>query len=510
MTTAPTTPSTADPVERLAKKLRSAAVLGSIDALLDWDQETYMPGGGAELRAEHLQELSGIVHERKTDPEIGDLVEACAGVASSKGDERLKADVREAKRDYEKATKLPRDLVEEMARCRAMGMTAWRDARQNNDFSVFLPWLEKTVELNRRKADCYGFTTERYDALMDDFEPEMTAQRTGEIFKPLREFTVDLLGRVTSSGVNVDRTIAIRPMPIAKQKEFVARVCEAIGFDFDAGRMDDAPHPFCSGFGPGDTRITNRYREDAWLDALSSGMHEAGHAMYEQGLPKKEFFGRPLGDAVSLGIHESQSRTWENQVGRSHAFWKWGIGVARDVFSDALGNPSAEEVYRGANIIEPSFIRVEADELTYNLHIMLRFDLERAMIEGDLNCKDLPGVWNDRMKSDFGLDVPNDAQGCLQDIHWSMGAMGYFPTYTFGNLYGAQLWEAMGEAIPDREAHIAKGEFAPVLAWLREHVHRHGREFNAEELCRRATGNTMRPEPLMAHLEHKAKDVYGV
>ncbi|GAB4550360.1 MAG: carboxypeptidase M32 [Phycisphaerales bacterium] len=506
------TTATTSPVDRLAAILREAAVLKSIDSLLDWDQETYMPKGGAELRAEQLQQLSGIVHEKTTDPIIGELLEAARAHASEAGDARLQADLREAQRDYDKATRLPKDLVEEMARCRALGMTAWRDARQNDDFDAFLPWLEKTVELNRRKAECYGVPSggEHYDALMDDFEPGMTAARTEEIFAPLRAFTVDLLGRVTGSGVHVDRAAATMTMPIDKQREFSKRVCTAIGFDFGAGRLDDTSHPFCSGFGPGDTRITNRYREDAWLDGLSSATHEAGHAMYEQGLPKSAYFGRPLGEAVSLGIHESQSRMWENQVGRSRDFWEWGIGVAREVFGGALADVSPDAVYRAANIIEPSFIRVEADELTYNLHIMLRFDLERAMIRGDLSCKDLPGVWNERMKSDFGLTVDRASLGCLQDIHWSMGAMGYFPTYTFGNLYSAQLWEAMGEAIPDRARRVRSGDFAPILAWVREHVHAYGREFTAEELCQRATGSTMRPEPLMAYLEGKAKDVYGV
>ena len=499
-------------IEELAQTLRANAVLKSVDALLDWDQETYMPAGGAELRAEQLQLLSGIVHERSTSERVGELIAQAREEADGAGDARLSADLREAQRDYDKATKLPKSLVEEMARCRALGMTAWRDARKNDDFSAFLPWLEKTVELNCKKAECYGVPSggEHYDALMDDFEPGMTAARTGEIFAPLRAFTVDLLARVLDSGVDVDTSVATVAMPIEKQREFSKRVCEAIGFDFETGRMDDTAHPFCSGFGPGDTRITNRYREDAWLDALSSATHEAGHGMYEQGLPKREFFGRPIGEATSLGIHESQSRMWENQIGRSRDFWEWGVGVARDVFGDTLKDATPDAGYRAANTMGPSFIRVESDELTYNQHIMLRFDLERAMIKGDLSCTDLPGVWNDRMKSDFGLTVEKASQGCLQDVHWSMGAMGYFPTYTFGNLYSAQLWQAMGEAIPDRAERVRAGDFAPVLAWVREHVHACGREFSAEEICERATGQTMRPEPLMAYLEGKAKDVYGV
>ncbi|MEM1423217.1 MAG: carboxypeptidase M32, partial [Planctomycetota bacterium] len=341
-------------IEELAQTLRANAVLKSVDALLDWDQETYMPAGGAELRAEQLQMLSGIVHERSTSERVGELIARAKDEAAGAGDARTVADLREAQRDYDKATKLPKSLVEEMARCRALGMTAWRDARADDDFDAFLPWLEKTVELNRQKADCYGVPAggERYDALMDDFEPGMTASRTEEIFGPLRAFTVDLLARVMDSGGRVDRSVATTPMPIEKQREFSRRVCEAIGFDFDRGRLDDTSHPFCSGFGPGDTRITNRYREDAWLDALSSATHEAGHGLYEQGLPKGELFGRPLAEATSLGIHESQSRMWENQVGRSRDFWEWAIALAREVFGGALEGATPDSVHRAANIIE--------------------------------------------------------------------------------------------------------------------------------------------------------------
>jgi carboxypeptidase Taq len=274
--------------------------------------------------------------------------------------------------------------------------------------------------------------------------------------------------------------------------------------------MDDAVHPFCEGIGPGDTRLTNRYRPDGWLDQLSSATHEAGHGMYEQGVAKGEHFGMPLGEAVSLGIHESQSRMWENQIGRSREFWEWGIGVAREVFGDALKGVDAETVFRVANIVEPHFIRVESDEVTYNLHIMLRFDMERAMIAGDLNPKDLPGVWNERMKKDQGLIVKEDRLGCLQDIHWSMGAVGYFATYSLGNIYAAQLWEAMGKAIPDREARVSRGEFGAILSWLRENVHVHGRRYSPEDLCERATGQRLQSDALMRHLDAKVGAVYAV
>ncbi len=495
----------------LMSELREVKVFESVGRVLAWDQETMMPGKGAGLRADQLSMLAGMSHTRQTSARLGELIGACEGDGSVKGDERASANVREARRDYDKATKLPKDLVEEMARASSLGMDAWKQARKDNDFKAFLPWLQKTVELNRRKAECLGIpegANELYDALMDLYEPYMTAERTAATFAPLREFTVGLLDRVRSSA-EPDVSIGTHEFPLAKQHEFVKRITEAVGYDYGAGRMDDSAHPFCEGVGPGDVRITNRYRADGWLDSLSSGLHEAGHAMYEQGLPA-EAFGGPLGEAVSLGIHESQSRMWENLVGRSLPFWEWAIDIAREVLGGPLESATPEQVFKAANVVRPSFIRVEADEVTYNLHIMLRFDLERAMIGGELDPKDLPGVWNERMKGDFGLTVPEDRVGCLQDVHWSMGAMGYFPTYSFGNIYASQLWEAMGEALPGRDEQVRRGEFGAVLGWLREHVHGHGRRWPAEELCKRASGKGLEADALMRHLEGKVGAVYEI
>ena len=504
------------PYAELCALLRSAAVWKSVEATLSWDQETLMPPRGAPLRADQLQALSGQVHEQFTNPRIAVLLSQAEADSALAGDDIAKANLREIRRDYEKRVKLPKSLVEEIARCSSLGMHAWKEAREKSEFSIFQPWLEKTIELARKKAECFGVPAggELYDALFDEYEPKMTAARTAEIFKPLREFTVQLIDRVreTTNGFTTTPDIgnAHRDTPVDKQKLFSKRILEANGFDFMAGRLDVSTHPFCESPGPGDTRLTNRYRPDGWLDSVSSATHEGGHGLYEQGLPP-EWFGTPLGDSISLGIHESQSRMWENLVGRSRPFWGWAFDLAGDVFGQAaLQGLDADKVHRAANLVAPSFIRVEADEVTYNLHIMLRFDLERAMVAGDLAPKDLPGIWNQRMKSDFGLDVPNDAKGCLQDIHWSMGAVGYFSTYTLGNLYSAQFWEAMASDLPDRDAMMAKGEFAPILDWLREKIHCHGRRFSAEDLCTRITGSPLQCEPLMRHLEAKVKTVYGV
>jgi carboxypeptidase Taq len=295
---------------------------------------------------------------------------------------------------------------------------------------------------------------------------------------------------------------------VERQARFSREVAEAIGYDFKAGRLDVSTHPFTEGLAPGDTRITSRFQEAPFADGLGSTMHEAGHALYEQGLPKDRYHGRPLSEAVSLGIHESQSRLWENQVGRSRSFWNWALPRACSTLG--LDGPDLEQLYRAMNIVTPSLIRVEADEATYNLHIMLRFDLERAMLHGDLATTDLPAAWNDRIRADLGLAVPDDARGCLQDIHWSMGAIGYFPTYTLGNLYSAQIWEAVRKDLPDLDQQIGSGEFQPLLAWLREKIHRHGRRWPAEELGERVTGNRLSHEPLMRYLRGKLRPVYGL
>lgn len=495
----------------LCSYMREAGVFRSMRSLMGWDQETTMPEGGADLRADQLEMISALIHEQTTSERLGELIAACEGDAAVQRDEAATANVREMRRDYDKATKLPAELVREIARISSKAMHAWKGARASNDFESFQPWLEQVIALNQRKAECYGIPAhgnELYDALMDEYEPGMTAARTDEIFTPLRAFTVELLEKVKKAKP-ADQSPAEIVTPIAGQKAFVRFVAERFGFDFSAGRMDDSTHPFCETVGPGDVRLTNRYRENGWADALSSGTHEGGHGLYEQGL-LREHFGTPLGDAVSLGIHESQSRMWENMVARSLPFWEWALPHAQELMDEPLKKLTAEQIFKADNVVRPSFIRVESDEVTYNLHIMLRFDLERAMISGDLAVKDLPGVWNDRMKSDFGLEVTEASKGCLQDIHWSMSAVGYFATYTFGNLYAAQLWEAMGEALPDRAEMVRRGEFAAILGWLRENIHRHGRRYGAEELCERATRKALSSEPLMRHLSAKVKAVYGV
>jgi carboxypeptidase Taq len=493
----------------LRTRLREIATLASASATLSWDQETMMPPRAGPLRAEQLALLAGLVHERATDPGLGELIERCEGDAALQADEAARASLREIRRDWERATRLPGALVREITETGSLAMEAWKEARAASDFAAFAPWLRKTVELARGKAEHLRVDSgaELYDALLDPFEPGMTAARLESVFAALRTGLAPLI-RAAAEAEQPDDAPARVTTPVERQQAFNRGIAAAIGFDFDAGRLDSSAHPFCEGAGPGDTRLTTRYRPDGWMDALSSTLHEAGHGLYEQGLPKGERWGEPLAESASLGMHESQSRMWENMVGRSEPFWRWALPRARAELGPALDGFGAENLFRAVNAVRPHLIRVESDEATYNLHIMLRFDLERALLRGDLAVGDLPGAWNERVRSDLGLQVPDDARGALQDVHWSMGAIGYFPTYTLGNLYAAQLWEAIRRDLPELDAQTERGEFAPLLEWLRREVHAHGRRFPAEELCRRAAGGELRPEPLLRYLEEKIRTVY--
>jgi carboxypeptidase Taq len=498
----------------LCQRLKSVKTLESIGSLLSWDQETYMPDAGAAHRAEQASMVSALAHERFTDRTIGDLIAACVSDKSLNGDAGSPeaANLKQIKRDYDLATKLPTELVAELAKTRSQAQEAWKHAREKNDFQAFAPWLEKMMGLTKRKAECYGFASggELYDALLDEYEPGATAREVEGIFTPLAPRLSALVKAIGASSKKPSDACMKVHIPAAKQHELGQFVLKAMGFDFEAGRLDTTAHPFCSGMAPGDTRLTTRYRESSWADALYGTMHEGGHGLYEQGLPKTSRWGQPLGDSVSLGIHESQSRMWENFVGRSEAFWAWLTPHAKKIAVPALDGVSAEEMYGAANVVRPSLIRVEADEATYNLHVLVRFEIERALISGSLPVKDVPGEWNKRYKQYLGVDVPSDAKGCMQDVHWSCGLVGYFPTYTLGNLYAAQLWETIQKQIPNLNAQMGAGEFGALKTWLNTNIHQHGRRYQAAELCRRLTGQGLSADPLMRHLEGKLRPIYGL
>lgn len=499
---------------QLTTLLREAATLESVAQLLGWDQETYMPPAGAATRAEQSAALASLVHQRRTDPRIGDLIAACESDRSivADADSPRARNVREARRAFDKATKLPSGLVAELARVGSQSQQVWKEAREKNDFAMFAPWLERMFSLSRRKAECYGVPQggELYDALIDDYEPGARSADIERVFTPLADRLSTLVQELQDSGRAPSDAPTRVKIDAARQHEFGMFVIKALGFDTNAGRLDVTTHPFCSGIAPGDTRLTTRYREERFTDALYGTMHECGHGLYEQGLPKGEHFGEPLGDSISLGIHESQSRMWENFVGRSRPFWAWALPHAKRILGPALDQYSADDLYRAVNRSERSFIRVEADESTYNLHVMLRFGIERSLLRGDLAPRDVPGAWNERFERLLGVKVPDDRRGCLQDVHWSFGLIGYFPTYTLGNLHAAQMWEKIKTDLPSLETDMARGEFSPLLCWLRTNVHAHGKRWRADELCTRITGKPLSADPLMRHLESKLRPIYGV
>ena len=502
-------PTASDAYANLVAELREIGLLSSVRSLLDWDEQTQMPPKGAGQRAAQAALLAKLVHGRVTSPRLGELLDASTDGAGG-GDSDRAANVREARRTYDRARKLPASLVEELARTGVLAQQAWVEARKRNDYPAFRPWLEKTVALKRQEADCVGYASgNRYDALLDEYEPGATAADVNRTFVALRGPLVELVGKIAQSPRQAPLEVLQRHYPAAAQERLAREAAAAVGFDFSGGRLDTSAHPFCSGITPGDTRLTTRYDEHYFGDAFFSVLHEVGHGLYEQGLPA-EHFGTPLGEAVSLGIHESQSRMWENLVGRSRSFWAHFMPKARQAFPQALAGVSDDDWHFAVNDVRPSLIRTEADEATYNLHVMLRFELEQAMLSGEVGAADVPAAWNERMKSYLGITPPDDASGCLQDIHWSGGMVGYFPTYTLGNLYAAQFIEQARQDLGDLDGMFARGEFQPLLGWLRKNVHTHGRRYRPTELVRRVTGRDPSPEPLLRHLRAKATELYGV
>lgn len=495
--------------DELRARLRDAATLASVAQLLGWDQETCMPASAGESRAEQLALVGRLAHERATHAGIGELLATCEADATLVADAAVADDLREIRRDWERGRRLPADLVAEAAATGSRALEAWREARRTSDFDAFAPWLERQLDIARRKAACWGAPDggDAYDALLHEYEPGMTGAALDGLFAPLREELTPLIAAVVASSRRPARVTAGVEVPVPVQRELCAHIVAALGFDGDAGRLDESTHPFACGIAAGDTRITTRYGSGV-LDAIGSTMHECGHALYEQGLPKGERHGLPSAEALGLGVHESQSRLWENHVGRSRPFWTWLGPLVRE----RCGLPDADDdaLWAAANEVRPNLIRVESDEATYNLHVMLRFDLERALLRGDLAVADLPAAWNDRMRDDLGLEVPDDARGCLQDVHWAMGAIGYFPTYTLGTLYAAQLFEAAERDRPGLANGFAEGRFEPLLDWLRRSVHRHGRRVPAAELCRRVTGRDLDHAALLRHLRGTLSRLYDL
>lgn len=499
-----------EPIQALRTHLAAVADLRSAAGVLGWDQETYMPRGGAAGRAMQLATLSRLAHEAFISATAVKLLEAAEGIAGTLDpDADDAALVREVRRDYDRLTKLPAEFVAERAREASLSTEVWKDARKRNDFAAFRPSLEKMVDFARRTADYLGYTEHIYDALLDLYEPEMKTREVDAVFARLREVTVPFVQAIVTRGRPVDDAVLHQDYPEDRQGAFGLAVAQAFGYDLARGRLDVSAHPFASGFNTGDVRITTRYNRRDLTEAVFGIFHEAGHAMYEQGVAP-ELNRTVLARGASFGLHESQSRMWENVVGRSRAFWEYYLPVLAGYFPEQLRGVDAETFYRAVNKVVPSLIRTSADEVTYNLHIMLRFELEKALLTGAVKVADLPAEWRARMEAYLGVMPPTDADGVMQDIHWSGGSLGYFPTYTLGNVISVQLYEAACWASPTIPEEIGRGRFAALLGWLRQNVHRHGRKFLPREILQRATGTPLTPEPYLRYLQKKFGEIYAV
>ncbi len=483
---------------QLSERSREVYLLRSVAGVLSWDFETYIPPKAVPYRADQLSYLEAKAHTLFTEPSVGDWLKAVEEVGFDPSSEEG-ANIREWRRSYDRATKLPVELVEEFEKTRTIAREAWVQARAESKFSLFEPHLEKIVQLTRQKADLWGYEESPYDALIEDYEPGITARQVKPVLEELRVALVDLLSHLTAKSA--EENFLDGQYPIDGQQAFSKEVASSFGYDFAAGRVDTTMHPFATTLGPFDQRITTRYNVQRFEVSLYGVMHETGHALYEQGL-LPDRIGLPSGDAVSLGIHESQSRLWENHVGRTSQFWHLWHATACKYLPD-LGRYSPAALADGVQRVAPSFIRVEADEVTYDLHILLRFEIELALIEGRLRVKDLPEAWNTRFHELFGLTVPDDRRGVLQDIHWSLGSLGYFPTYTLGNLNAAQLMSAAEKQVPGLADQLAQGNYALLLHWLRENIHQHGRRYLPGELMRRATGEPTQARYRIEYLRNK-------
>ncbi|WP_146536347.1 carboxypeptidase M32 [Rubripirellula reticaptiva] len=498
--------------DSVCEKARQAMKLQTAADTLEWDERTGMPSGGGDYRAEQVSMLRGMVHELRTDAQYGDdLCRLIDDVAGQDPHSDESATVRELHRDWDRDRKLPTPLVRKTSEATVKGQQVWDAARKSNDFAKFRPSLENIISLKREAGERWSEGSDRtpYEALLDEYEPDASVEQLQKIFDDVRVPLVKLIAEIKDAPVQPNVSILEQDFCVDAQRKFSHRISKLIGFDFDRGRLDETSHPFCTTLGPKDIRILTRFETNWVPSGIFGTLHETGHGLYEQGM-RYEWFGLPPGSYVSLGMHESQSRLWENQVGRSRAFWSHLYEETQATFAPQLDNVTLDEFHFAVNTIRPSLIRVEADEATYNLHIIIRFDLERQLIEGTLSVADLPAAWNSRYQSDLGITPPSDADGVLQDVHWSAGLIGYFPTYTLGNLASAQLYDAAAVELGDLEAMFAQGNFKPLLEWLVEHVHRHGRCYSGSELIQKATGKPLSADALVGYLQGKLRPLYGL
>lgn len=497
-------------LNELLKNVNVVSDLGALAALADWDQQTGMPEGAGEARAHQMATMQGLIHDRVTDPRLGELLTELEEVV--KQPEYTDTDrglVYQARRAYDQSTKLPRDMVEEMERVRVKSFESWVKARQNNDFSSFAPWLQRTVEFQREVADRFGYQECRYDALLDLYEPGLTASRIDTLFAPVREVSASVLKRIQASGKQIDTSFLTQTFPVEKQQEVNKLLLENMGYDFNRGQIAVSAHPFTTSFGsPIDVRLTTRYDEKNLPWSIMSSLHEGGHAVYEQGCAPS-LLRTPLASGASMGVHESQSRLWENAIGRSEAFWRGQFPTLQCAFPEQFKNVDAAQFSRALNLVEPSLIRTEADEVTYNLHIIIRFEIERALVNGDISVESLPSLWNAKYKEYLGVVPPTDSLGVLQDVHWTSG-FGYFPSYTLGNLYGAQIYSTLRHEFPDFDERLEKGDTRFVLTWLQEHMYIYGATYTPADLLKRILGEEADPQYFVRYLTEKFSKIYDL
>ncbi len=498
----------------MSEKLnRLKELLGEVDdiakaaAVLEWDQQVNMPPGGNEARGRQIATLSKTAQEKFITDEIGRLIEDLKAEFTDPDSDEA-AMIRVAARDYDKARRVPPQFIEEQSVVTSAAFEAWMEARSKSDFSIFQPHLEKVVELVRKYVSFFPPADHPYDTLLDNYEPGMKTAEVKAIFDGLRPKQVELIKAIASTK-QVEDGFLYGKYNEKKMIDFGANVVTQFGYDWNRGRQDKAPHPFETTFSVDDVRITTRFEKDNPTATVFSTMHESGHGMYEQGT-NPAFERTSLAGGTSLAVHESQSRMWENLVGRSQPFWEHFFPAFKKTFASQLDGVSLEAFYKAINKVEPTLIRVNADEATYNLHIMLRLELEIGMVEGKIAIKDLPEIWNAKMQEYLGITPPNDAKGVLQDIHWSGGSIGYFSTYALGNLVSAQLWEKINSDIPDLDDQIRKGNFSELLGWLRKNIHRHGRKYDPQVLVETVTGSKITPEPYVRYLTKKYGEIYGL
>jgi carboxypeptidase Taq len=496
--------------QALLRRLKDTRNIGRAAAVLNWDMETQMPLKGAEARASQMETLSRIGHEMFTSDETAKLIEAAASEVGDADYESVEASMlRVVREDYKDATKLPTEFVAAFSALRSKAHHTWVEARANDDFSIFQPDLERLVEMCQQKAEYMGYENHPYDALLYDFERSLTTADVQSIFEGHRDELVELVAAISEVKDRVSDAVVKQPFPLEGQQAFGRFVSSAVGYDYDRGRIDESVHPFSISFSKNDSRITTRYDEN-WLNpALFGTLHESGHSMYEQGIAD-EIEGTMLGNGTSLSVHESQSRTWENLVGRSRGFWEWAYPRLVEQFPEQLQGVDVDTFYRSINTVSPSYIRVEADECTYNLHVMVRFEIEQKMINGDVAVKDVPDLWNTTFEQYLGVVPPSNADGCLQDIHWSMGALGYFSTYALGNLLAVQYYNKAVQDVPSIPSDIASGNFDTLRHWSNENIHQHGRKFDTNELTRRITGEGINSTPYIDYLKAKFSDIYNL